>query len=136
MQGTLTIPCLKKGNYPVLKQRPKTRLYMKELLTIIFDFLPYCTFNITVTFSHIFPPCNYGARCTANILEPRPPLPGGPFIKQDTKILNFSNDAVFRHYYKECTLRCVRKICEKRLLDSPCLSVRPHGTTQLTLHGF
>jgi hypothetical protein len=32
--------------------------------------------------------------------------------------------------------RRVRKICEKRLLASSCLWVRPHGTTRLPLDGF
>jgi len=32
--------------------------------------------------------------------------------------------------------RGVRKIAEKRLLTSSCLSVRPHGTTRLPLDGF
>ena len=35
-----------------------------------------------------------------------------------------------------CFLRRFRKIAKKRLLAPSCLSVRPHGTTRLTMDGF
>jgi hypothetical protein len=59
------------------------------------------------------------------------------FILLDNSFLAFVS--THRPCYVPVVLRlfrCVRKICEKRLLASSCLSVRPHGTTRLPLDGF